>query len=151
MEAELLAFPLRHPKSRTTVAQRAGLRYETKAFLHLIFRLDHEVMCHPAFKFSNHTHLTEYAIPDAIYISKNTLTIFEIKLRHTADAWHQLNKLYLPILQKAYPAMHINLCEVCRYYDPTVKLQGSTTLLDDVVQFASAPQQSYGIYIWNGN
>lgn len=148
--AQLLDFKLHHPKRKQSHAQRAGIRYEKKTLKHLSLELPEPVMYHPAFRFNAGTPYDEHAIPDAIYLHEGTLTIFEIKLKHTADAWFQLNKLYKPILARAYPGARINLCEICRDYDPSIRLPGRIEKLDTLDAFVSTPQDAYGIYLYSG-
>jgi hypothetical protein len=147
--AELLTFDLNHPKGKKkTVAQKLGLAYERKALKMIENELDTLICPHPTFRYNSGHGLDQYAIPDAIYLKDEVLTIFEIKLSHSADAWHQLNNLYKPIVQKAYPHLHINLCEVCRNYDRSIKLP-RVEFVDDLARFASSKQDKFGIYIWS--
>lgn len=148
--AELLNFKLTHPKKQLTTAQKAGIRYEQKVFSHLIDELPLKITFHPAFRFNNGKKYDEYAIPDALHFAADgTINIIEIKLTHTADAWHQLNKFYLPIIQKVYPEKKINCIEICRSYDSTIKLPSSTTIIDVLSVFCASYQPSYGVYIWS--
>jgi hypothetical protein len=152
-QAELLEFKLKHPNQRRSAAQSLGLRYEKKALVHLLQELDENVSFHPAFKFqSANAKFPQYAIPDALYLSKdNVLTIFEIKLKHTADAWYQLKRLYLPIVEKAYPgfAGRINLCEVCANFDTSIRLP-SIEMVDNLQQWTAAHRAAFGVYLWSG-
>jgi hypothetical protein len=152
--AELLEFKLKHPNAakRRSYAQQLGLRYERKVLVHLLETLDKNVIFQPAFRFrSAGTAFDQFAIPDALYLSpSNVLTIFEIKLRHTADAWYQLKRLYLPIIQKAYPAIdRINLVEICANYDNSIKLP-STTIVDDLAAWTAEARPQFGVYLWSG-
>lgn len=149
-DATLLEFKLKHPNSRRSPAQRAGLAYEKKALNNLEIELPYKLLRHPAFSFRNGTRLVEYAIPDAIYLHDNILTIFEVKLKHTADAWYQLNNLYRPIISRAYPGLEINLCEICRDYDPEVRLASSQQIIENIEAFVSRAQSDYGIFLYSG-
>jgi hypothetical protein len=149
--AQLIPFPPRHKQTkRPSPAQKLGLRYEVKAFKHLSMELDSAVFFHPAFRFNAGKPFDEHAIPDAIYLHEGILTIFEIKLKHTADAWYQLRKLYLPVVQKAYPGAEINLCEICREYDPSIRLAGDVTFVENLNHFVARRSPAFGIYIWSG-
>ena len=147
--AKLLPFKLQHPKTKHTYAQRAGLLFERKAFLHLEKELG-AVLFHPAFRFNSGKRFDEHAIPDALYIHDNILTIFEIKLSHTADAWYQLKLLYLPIVSKVYPDFHINLVEICKSYDPSIRLAETPEIIDSLHHFCCTPKPTFGVYIWRG-
>jgi hypothetical protein len=149
--AELIDFKPKPSHAKKSVAQQLGLRYERRALVHLAAELEKPVVFHPAFRFrSEGKQFDQFAIPDALYISSsNVLTIFEIKLKHTADAWHQLKKLYLPIVAKAYPGYEINLCEICASYDRGVQIP-KATIIDLLPAFAATPTDFFGVYLWSG-
>lgn len=147
--AELLTFDLQHRRDKKkSPAQKLGLQYERRALKMLQGELPFEICPHPTFRFNSGARLSQFAIPDAIYIEGSVLTVFEIKLSHSADAWHQLNSLYKPIIQKAYPHIHINLCEICRNYDRSIKLP-RVEFVDNLTCFVSTPSDRFGIYIWS--
>lgn len=150
LSAQLLTFELRHKKTRRSPVQRLGIAYEKKILTALDLILPGEFLRQPTFRFNNGRPVDEIAIPDGIHLFDNVLTIIEIKLRHTADAWYQLNDLYRPVIARAYPHLHINLLEICRHYDRTVRLPSKINFLDDVRQFTSHPQHEFGIFIWSG-
>lgn len=101
-----------------------GLRFEAEA----ISSLDAQLECftpHPVFKYKVHENSTVFsAIPDglALHPSRQELTIIEIKLRHSIDAWAQLFNLYVPVVSLAFPGWKIKVLEICKWYDPDVKL-----------------------------
>ena len=138
------------PKARGhTYAQKAGLRYERKALQHL-------VSLHPNFlEHLPFLYLSEgkrkMAIPDGICFSRHLdcLTIIEIKVRHTEEAWHQLNLLYLPVVKRAFPQHKIKLLEVVRWYEPEIKLPGNTMQVIDPGMHFESEDYDYGIYIWS--
>ncbi len=150
--AELIDFKPKASHAKKSYAQQLGLRYERRALVHLSAELERTVSWHPAFRFrAEGKQFDQFAIPDAIYLSSsNVLTIFEIKLKHTADAWHQLKKLYLPIVSKVYPdVVGINLCEICSTYDRGIRLP-QTTIVETLTAFTSAPTEFFGVYLWSG-
>jgi hypothetical protein len=150
LSAELLTFDLAHKKRRRSPAQRLGLAYEKKVLTELDLVLPGEFLRQPTFRFNNGRALDEFAVPDAIHLLDGVLTIIEIKLRHTADAWYQLNDLYRPIVARAYPSLHINMLEICRHYDRSVRLPFKPLIVDDLRHFVSRPQDQFGISIWSG-
>lgn len=149
--AELIDFKPKASHAKRSVAQQLGLRYERRALVHLAGELERPVTFHPAFRFrSEGKYFDQFAIPDALYLSSsNVLTIFEIKLKHTSDAWHQLKKLYLPIVAKVYPEAKINLCEICSSYDRSVQIP-KATIIDNLAEFTSTPTDYFGVYLWSG-
>lgn len=154
MSAELLEFlPYQRKKrSRHSPAQKAGLRYETLTFGHLTIELP-SLNMHPVLRFrSAGRSLTEIAIPDALAFSTNgaVITIIEIKLRHTHEAWNQLHNLYLPIAQNLFKGRHINLVEICQNFDPGTVLPGPSEIIEELSPWIEVPQQRYGVYLWSG-
>lgn len=72
------------------------------------------------------------AIPDGLLLSRDRkiLLCIEIKLRHSTDAWFQLNRFYLPILRRAVGnSLILRTLEICRYYDPGVRLPETKELV----------------------
>lgn len=43
--------------------------------------------------------------------------ILEFKLKHTADAYFQIEEKYLPVLRRLFPKWIIATCEVVKWYD----------------------------------
>lgn len=135
--------------SGRTWAQKAGLRYERKALLHLASQHPNFIDHLPFVYISEGDRKT--AIPDGICFAKDLdhLTIIEIKLKHTDEAWHQLNLLYLPVVQRAFPSHKIKLLEVVRWYEPTTELPGKTLQVIDAGMHFESSDFDYGIYIWS--
>lgn len=72
------------------------------------------------------------AIPDGLLFSPDwkSVCIVEIKLRHSGDAWWQMNRFYRPIVEKALGgAFEVRTMEVVQNYDPRVKLPQVTAHL----------------------
>jgi hypothetical protein len=64
------------------------------------------------------------AIPDLLavdFVNRQVLVV-ELKLRHTADAFNQLRNFYLPIVARALPGFEAFGLEICKFYDPAVRL-----------------------------
>lgn len=132
--------------SRARNARAAGLRYEAKVIKKLEERYDN-FWPHLQFSFDGSASRGT-AIPDGLFFFPNRLVILEIKLKHSADAWHQLTQLYLPIVQASFPRKHISLLEVTRFYDPSVVLPGSSILVEDLDFFLREPRSILGVYSW---
>lgn len=77
------------------------------------------------FNYNNSIHYN-VCQPDGILLkqkdAKLIVTIIEVKLAHTADAYFQLFDLYLPILQRYYgehtPLLEFRMLEIVKFYDP---------------------------------
>ena len=137
------------PRKGYSSAQQAGLRYERKA-LKLLYREVPGFIDHPIFDFKTRHRgelLCGRAIPDGIVVDarRQLVTVYEIKLRHTERAWSQLGDFYLPIVLRAFPGLRVNLVEVCKWYDPDVRLAPAVELLS-----SPGEEASRGVFIWSG-
>lgn len=137
------------PKGKTQ-AQRAGLRYEAKVIKHLSELLPHFISHLPFIFYSD--GVRERCIPDGLAFSEASypqLTVIEIKHRHTADAWFQLNNLYLPVVRKAFPRHKLKLLEVCTCFDPDISIPAVVTQVDDLREWVNEmPTGEFGVYSW---
>jgi len=137
--------------ARLSPAQRAGLYYERKVCRHLESLFPYSVS-QLTFRFREHPADREgAAIPDLLaYIpSAESFILFEVKSRHTHDGYRQLRNFYAPIVSSALGAP-LRLVEVCKSYDPGVKLPGSADLIFDLVEWAHNPTGAFGIYPYSG-
>ncbi len=91
------------------------------------------------------------AIPDGLLLSGDarSLCIIEIKLRHSQDAWAQLNRFYLPLLRKIVgDSLVLRTLEICKYYDPGVQLPNGKELLLKPEEVFNADGKKHSILIW---
>lgn len=131
-----------------SAAQKNGLRYETKVQGWLRRNVP-SYQASRQFTFRDETGFRSI-IPDGylLYdgITEAQLTIFEIKSRHTPDAWWQLEKLYKPVLKQWLAAYNrtprICLVEVCRSFDPAIVFPVKTYLVKDFVALMWTIQES---------
>ena len=72
--------------------------------------------------------------------------ICEVKTGHCERAWHQLNRLYLPVLQSLYPRERFRLMEVCQTFYPNVMWPGPMQL---VAKVEKTPQGVTGVHVIN--
>jgi hypothetical protein len=137
-------------KGLKTTAQTQGLRYEAKVCraAEKSFRL---FMPQLAFQFIA-KHDKGLAIPDGIILNESltAITVVEIKLRHTADGWFQLNNLYYPVVKKAFPQLKVYLLEVTTFADLTAELPGKAELVTSVNDWVNGEKEckSFGVYSW---
>lgn len=124
---------LPHPPSRRrpSAAQAAGLRYEkkAKAFLSSQFA---EFVDGPWFSYRRlRDHTKRFCQPDGFVAQEETLILFEIKLRWTAETASQL-LLYREVLRAA--ALHSAFRMVCitRAFDPSIKGETRTTFIHEL-------------------
>jgi hypothetical protein len=117
--APLIALPKFKPRRP---GAKAGLIYEAKVLAAL--RAKPGFIAHLPFCF-NEGEGKKYAIPDGLLFSRDfsEVCVVEIKIRHTADAYHQLNDFYIPIVHRAFGgALRVFGLEICKNYDPLIRL-----------------------------
>lgn len=122
------------PGTATTTAQKRGKQYERKALVALEEVYAHELVPHPWFYYQDRFDHPRWCQPDALLIRpyQGKITIIEIKLRHTADAYHQLFELYLPIVKWTFgPQWKYSCCEVVRWYDAAEKVPEPARLCNE--------------------
>lgn len=132
-----------------TAAQSAGLNYEAKVFEHL--EVSGELfLAHLPFSFHSGSRVNRI-IPDGVMVSRTRaeLYIVEVKLRHTAEAYHQL-QFYSKIIAKAFPSLKIRRLEVVKYYNPAVILPEPKTVTDNYKAWLENGKTDYAVYIWSG-
>lgn len=91
------------------------------------------------------------AIPDGLLLSpcKRVLCILELKLRHSTDAWFQLNRFYLPIMGRICgSSMRLRVLEICKYYDPGVRLPQEKALIVDSENVFRLGDGIHPVLIW---
>lgn len=107
---------------KPTAAQRAGLRYEEKALHYLgawCRANGYSAQGKRWVEYRNRLGQAMWSEVDfhALSDSDDNLLLFEIKIRHTRDAFPQL-KRYKALLQEIYPNRVISCIEVCQWFDP---------------------------------
>lgn len=111
---------------RPTAAQKVGLKYE--ANFHraatAFFGTHYRTFQTRQLSFMD-AHGWRVCRPDGVYLDGDTIYLFEVKIRHTADAWWQLHRLYKPVLEQLAPGKRIICIEVCRNFDPAVHFPGT--------------------------
>ena len=68
------------------------------------------------------------------------VTVLEIKLRHVAEAWVQLERLYLPVLRAFFqPPWELFPCEVVRYFEPRAHFPVAVAPVTSLAEAQAAP------------
>lgn len=87
--------------------------------------------------------------PDALIIDilSRSITICEVKLAHTSDAWWQLKHLYFPVISKVFPRpqWEYRFCEIVRWYDPTTVFPEKPRLVSNPLELE---MNELGVHIW---
>ena len=88
--------------------------------------------------------------PDGVLLdpARRSLTIIEFKYNHTENAWWQLFKLYLPVLERLFDGQgyEFRCVEVCKWMDPAIRCPQRPRLLDDVEKCEVG---DFGVHIWS--
>lgn len=144
------------PSSKgSTAAQLLGLRYEGKALRYLeeYFKF---FIPQLGFKYSNVDQRIYRCWVDACIFSSDfsRLTVVEIKWHHTADAWVQMRELYVPVMRVAFPDMLVQQLEVCKFYNPAVRLPGRVKIVASAQELEAVIEgrehSEYSILAWTG-
>jgi hypothetical protein len=129
-----------------TAAQKAGIRYEAKAQVHLAALLPHyRVAPHIFFEDDDGWR---YVVPDGLLIQPRATFVFEIKVRHMADSWWQLRKLYVPVLEALDPRVPVVPIEVCQSYDPAIEYPEAVQMIEDLETVVKATEWPKVIHVW---
>lgn len=104
-------------------AKAEGKRYEAKALGYLHYEFGDFLLPSPWIQFWNERG-EQWCQPDAVVVDLRAarVVIAEIKLRHTSDAWWQLARKYVQVVNAIFPSELWRLCcvEIVRWYDPAV-------------------------------
>lgn len=127
-----------------------GIKYERKAQGHLSSHFGTDYMPSQWLRYKGPDGRIRWCQPDGVYVDRafKTLTIIEIKYAHTATAWWQLFRLYLPVLERLFDGhgYEFRCVEVCRWYDPAVRTPVPVRLREDITQ---AKPGEFAVHIWN--
>lgn len=152
MVANIVSY--KPPPSKSTPSQAAGLRYEKKWHE---FAANHYGTSYQTFEdrqiaFSDEVYGWRTCRPDGLFWDegRRQLLIFEVKIRHTADAYWQLEKLYKPVLSHFYIGIDKVLIEVTKSFDPSTPfpceyhlMHGSEFMLGDTFK-----ADKFNVLIW---
>lgn len=100
------------------------------------------------------THRSRQCQPDGLFfdLEQGRLTLVEVKIRHTPDAWEKARSVYLPCLSQLFPARlwQINFLEVCRSFDPATRCRKQPRLLPPEVANpfgVELPSRSFNVWV----
>lgn len=137
----LLGIPSFVKARRRQGRKGAGLRYEAKVQSLFCEQYDHYVAS-PWFQYRTDLapQRINYSQPDGLLIdvARGLITIVEIKLTHTPDAYFQLYDKYLPIVEKFFRGevgerlWRFAVVEVTRWYDTAIAFPTNVTLREDI-------------------
>lgn len=145
--AEAPPFATRRP---VRGARRAGVLYEAKVHQEFERRFSGLFVPGPWFKIrAKGDEKPRWCQADGLLFDfgRGQITVVEIKLQHTADAYHQLYTLYLPVVKKLF-GEHLwsyAAVEVVKWFDGTIAYPCSYRLCSDVGAFTG---EVLGVHIW---
>jgi len=140
-------------REQLTGAQAQGYRYERK----VQGKLEQLVKARPELLLSNgawlefceHGAARRWCQVDAFVRNQETgnAICYEVKYRHTADAWFQLWRLYVPILTFLYPSFRWEGCEIVKWFDPATSFPEAFSLSPN--PFVVPIRGRTAVHIWN--
>lgn len=97
----------------------------------------------------NGRYKARYCQPDGILFDfyNRKITVVEVKLQHTADAWWQLKHLYIPVLTKVFPPdiWEYAMVEVVKWYDRAIPFPEPVKLVSNIQSLSCG---EFGVHIW---
>jgi len=154
-EVSWAAFASRAPaftyrKRKPTAAQLAGLRFEKEAIAYLLNTCGGLFVPRPWFRYMvTGENELRWCQPDGLLFSPRSgiITIVEVKIRHTNDAWKKLSGLYSSVTGAIFPASlwQIALCEFTRMYDCAVACESQPRLHAQVSEVCPG---EFGVVTW---
>jgi hypothetical protein len=133
----------------TSARARLGVKYEQKVHARLedLFGLEYNPSQWFAYGYRGET---KYCQLDGLLFSevRKLLILLEVKYSHTADAYWQVENLYLPVVRKWMQdsGYRIATVEVVKWYDPNVAFPRKPTLIDDIL---NAKPENFSVHILN--
>lgn len=139
-------------RRRSRGKRAAGLAYEKKAKAYLETLTPH---FHPGpwlqFR-SADNRAWRWCQPDGLIVDlpQGLITIVEIKLQHTSDAWWQVRQLYAPVLRALFGSDLFDFAalEVVKWFDPATRFPEHFERVPDPLSFAS--RDAFGVHIYSG-
>lgn len=74
------------------------------------------------------------------------VVLIEIKYNHCVDSYFQLMDVYLPLMKHLFPGKEISVCEVVKWYDPSVTFPVGVKLQKDL---AACGVNDFSVHILN--
>ena len=136
-------------QGRSQGAKAAGRQYEKKVQEYLLSRFPESYVNSPWIRYQSIPGAPwRLCQPDGLLIDiqGGKITVVEIKIRHCAEAWWQVRRLYEPVVQCIFGAdcFEYAAVEVVRWYDPHTHFPESFTLVNNP---ATVDPTRFGVHI----
>lgn len=147
--ADQPAFVKRKP---TRGAKAVGVRYERKVAEYvkgLADRVPEGVALFGPWLEFHSDGQRRYCQPDIVLLdpAHRQGIVIEVKYRHCAEAWFQLWRLYVPVLEKLYPDTTWSCVEIVKWFDPETAWPEQTSFTETPLAIPRWPLTA--IHIWN--
>lgn len=141
--------PFLRSEPRRRGRRAEGTRYERKVHAHFSDEFGDYYLPSPWFHFrASGSERERWCQPDALLFQPlhRILTIVEVKLQHTSDAWWQTNQLYSPVVSRVFPPelWTYNIVEVVKWFDPSVRFPWHYQKCSHIL---TLPINTFGIHI----
>ena len=91
--------------------------------------------------------------PDALIVDlrQGKITIVEIKLKHTSDAWWQIHALYAPVVKHMF-GKDWDYCsvEIAKWFDAQTKFPERFEFVDALSDFTNLEPHRFYVHLWDG-
>lgn len=124
--ADAAGVPSSNAPRRPRGAKRAGLQFEQRVADVLTGIYGGAFTRSPAIRYVKGGR-PKLAILDGLLRLRHEVLIIEVKLAHTERVWEQLMDRYVPLVEALEPGATVRPVEICRSYDPHVRLPGAHT------------------------
>lgn len=126
---------------------RKGILYERAAHRHLIKIFGDRYAYSTWFLYTLVDTPTKWCQTDGMYFNFDTgvITLFEMKLQNNERAYHQLFRLYSPVLNFIFPEWKIAPVVMCRWFDKHSLYPQRPHLIADV---RDAQPNKFSVHIW---
>lgn len=135
-------------KMRYTGSRLLGVKYEAKVQEYLQGRYGERYVPNPWMVYYVGGQ-RRWCQPDGLLFNwkRRAITIVEVKYQHTSQAWWQVMKLYLPVLQAAFPPAlwEYYACEVVKWYDAATGFPVLPVLAPEVEMLRP---NTFTVHIW---
>lgn len=135
-------------RRRYTGRRAEGIRFEKRAHTHLEESYPETYVRSPWLHFREKDSAKfRWCQPDGLIfdLPRGIITVVEVKYSHTSDAWWQVRRLYIPVLEKIFGEQwDYQVCELVKWYDGATRFPEPVELASDITR----PSKKFKVHIW---